>query len=268
MDTLASMAAALPERSNQRKVILAAVAASHSRGDVQEHIPIGKDLWKTSETNAAFLLHGHELETPTMTKQKYRKDVVEDAVSHILARTQQESWGSTDYHMTNLTTAVTTSAGVALWKPGDSKKVNIPCMRRESGLNASWRDYFTSHSGKDTRIGEKAFRDLQKALTASQSKARTGVNYVEAGLLHDPLTKLGRIVDVACPSWPKKKMLACLKYFFKVEYPTNHAMKDRRTSHFDAHALFGNATTCGDCRRCNTPSPIFRASFPFASISG
>ena len=78
MDTLASTAAALPGRSNQRKVILAAVAASHSRGDVQEHTPIGKDLWKTSETNAAFLLHGHELETPTMTKQKYHKDVVEE----------------------------------------------------------------------------------------------------------------------------------------------------------------------------------------------
>ena len=214
MDTLASMAAALPERSNQRKVILAAVAASHSRGDVQEHIPIGKDLWKTSETNAAFLLHGHELETPTMTKQKYRKDVVEDAVSHILARTQQESWGSTDYHMTNLTTAVTTSAGVALWKPGDSKKVNIPCMRRESGLNASWRDYFTSHSGKDAHIGGKALRDLQKALTASQSKARTGVNNVGADLLHDPLIRLGRIVDAAHPLWSKKKMLACLKCFF------------------------------------------------------
>jgi hypothetical protein len=88
MGTLANMAAALPGRSNQRKVILAAIAVSHSRRDAQEHMSIGKDLWKTSETNAAFLLHGHELETPAMTKQKHNKGVLEDAASHVLARTQ------------------------------------------------------------------------------------------------------------------------------------------------------------------------------------
>jgi len=217
MSTIADVAAALPERSNQRRALLACVAASQDKIKVQSHIKMGRKLWKTSVRNSDFLLHGHELQSAPMTQQRYKKAVVEDAVEHVLEHTQQGSWGSTDYHMTNLTTPVDSSKKVVLWDVGASKKINIPCLRRESGLNSTWRDYYTSRVSPDDRIGEKAFRDLQKALTAGQRKARTGVNYVEAVLLHDPLTKLGRVVDAACPEWPKKKMLACLKYFFKVE---------------------------------------------------
>ena len=138
MGTVAAVANALPFHCNQRKVLLAVACASQkNRAAMQQHIFVGRDLWHTSITNCSFLLHGHELKTAPMTQQRYAKLVVEDAVRYLLEHTQQESWGSTDYHMVNLTTPVLTAAGVPLWKEGDSKKINVPCLRRESGLNAT-----------------------------------------------------------------------------------------------------------------------------------
>jgi len=129
-------------------------------------------------------------------------------------------------------------------------------LRRESGLNDTWREYYTSLVDPEERLGERAFRDILKALTATQLKARTGVNYVEAGLVHDPLTKLARIAKKACPSWDRKRMLACIKYFLKVEYPNNHVLKDKRGSHCEVHGLFEDTCTTWTCKRCQFPFRI------------
>jgi hypothetical protein len=95
--------------------LLACVAASQDKIKVQSHIKMGRKLWKTSVRNSGFLLHGHELQSAPVTQQRYKNTVVEDAGEYVLEHTQQGSWGSTDYHMTNLTAPVGSSKKAMLW---------------------------------------------------------------------------------------------------------------------------------------------------------
>ena len=182
----------------------------------------------------------------------YDKVVVEDAVHHILQHTDQESWGSTDFHLPGLVTEIKTSKGVSLWKPGDETKINMPCLRREGGVNETWRSYLKSRPEGSKRIGENAHRNLVQAVTATQRKARAGVNYVEGNHLHDPLQKLHSIAKET-PSWPAKLYLGGLRYFCKSEYLQRHVGQSGCSSHSDAHALFGEATADPGCEGCQLP---------------
>jgi hypothetical protein len=56
--------------------------------------------------------------------------------------------------MSNLITTVQNAEGVSLWEPGEGKTITIPSLRRENGLNATWRDYFSAYPNANDRIGE------------------------------------------------------------------------------------------------------------------
>jgi hypothetical protein len=58
-------------------------------------------------------------------------------------------------------------------KTTTSKATSLPSLRRESS--------FAAHPDPGVRIGERAFCDTQKHLTATQLTARTGVNYYVGG---------------------------------------------------------------------------------------
>lgn len=91
---------------------------------------------------------------------------------------------------------------------------------------------------------------LLDVVTASQIKARAGVNYVEGQHLHDPLAKL-ELLAKAHPEWDAKLMLGGVRYFLKTEHLHRHAGKGDCSSHSCRHALFcepvGNLTSCKAC---------------------
>jgi hypothetical protein len=63
----------------------------------------------------------------------------------MLLHTDQTSWGQTHFQIPKLVTTVTTSdLETPLWKPGDARTVPMPCLRREAGVNESYRVYLQS----------------------------------------------------------------------------------------------------------------------------
>jgi hypothetical protein len=112
---VSDMQAALPPRCDQRRVLVAALCASQTKAAASQCIkPLGKHLYHAASSNASFLLNGHQLVTVPPTRQRYSKSIAEHAVQFILHRTQQESWGSTDYIMDNLTKEVSSSISPSL----------------------------------------------------------------------------------------------------------------------------------------------------------
>jgi hypothetical protein len=143
-----------------------------------------------------------------------------------------------------------------LWRPADgSKTTNTPRLRRESGLNGTWRKHHVSLVDPNERLGERAFRGILKALTATQLKTRTGVNHVEAGLAHDPLIKLVRIAKKAYPSWGRKKMLAHTKCFLKVLSCGVGLIGDSSEARRGEWRRRGSADGLGDGIEANAPPP-------------
>ena len=254
LKTAASLASCLPQASIGRKALLAVMCASQTYSNARKYIPsLGKKLFSRSRDDAGFMALGHEIKVLPATRQKYDKEVVEDAVHHILKNTAQDSWGSTEYHLPGLVTGVNSASGEDLWCPGQDKKVTMPCLRRECGIVDSWRGYYQSHQHKPKHIGETAFTQLLQVVTASQSKARAGVNYVEGQHLHDPLAKV-EIVAKGVRAWDRKLMLGGLRYFLKTEYLHRHAGKGECCSHSDRHSLFCESSDDADaCDACQLP---------------
>jgi hypothetical protein len=80
-------------------VLLAAICSAYGQKAASAFVqPLGRDLYRRSQENAGFLLHGHELQSPPVTREKFDKAAVEGAVEWILEHTRQESWGSTNYN--------------------------------------------------------------------------------------------------------------------------------------------------------------------------
>ena len=184
----------------------------------------------------------------------YDKDVVETCIHHMLGQCDQESWGSTDYHLPGLVTEITTSNGGSIWRPGDDTTINLPCLRREAGINETYRSYLESCPEGSERVGENAHRLLLQAVTATQRKARAGVNYVEGNHLHDPLEKLFLIAK-ECPTWNAKLLLGGTRYFLKTDYIQRHAGKGNCPSHCEEHSLFADPAEAivPGCEGCQLP---------------
>jgi hypothetical protein len=254
LKTAASLVSCLPQASIGRSALLAVMCASQTHQNVRRYIPsLGKKLFTKSRDDAGFMALGHELKVLPPTLQRYDKAVVEDAVHHILKNTAQDSWGSTEYHLPGLVTAVTSHDGEALWCPGQEKMVTMPCLRRECGIVDSWRGYFQSRQHGADHLGETAFTQLLHVVTASQMKARAGVNYVEGQHLHDPLAKV-ELIAKGVRGWDSKLMLGGLRYFLKTEYLHRHAGKGECCSHSDRHSLFCEPADDADaCDACQLP---------------
>jgi len=220
--TVGSMANCLPRESTQKRVLLAALCSSQTRANAEKYAGVGRKLYTRARNDAGFVALGHDIEKPAITRQNYKKDVVEHCVRDMLLHTDQESWGQTLYHIPGLVTPVITSTKDVLWDPGQDNSVYMPRLRREAGMNESYRTYKLSCGEGDKTVGECAHAQLLHVVTASQRKARAGVNYVEGNHLHDPLEKLYCIAKET-PTWDAKLKLGGVRYFLKSEYLHRHA---------------------------------------------
>ena len=282
MRTASSMVHCLPIASTQRAALLAAICSSQSRKKAESYLgTLGPVQYTTSRDNAGFIALGHDIERPPKTRLNYEKGAVEACVRNMLLHTDQESWGQTHYHIPNLVTTVNLSDGTTpLWKPGDDTTVPLPRLRREAGVNESYRMYLQScgvcstKNKKDSEgeaivrqciwdlvdelfpprkiVGECAHGQLLHAVTADQRKARAGVNYVEGNHLHDPLEKLYRVAE-ELSTWDAKLKLGGLRCFLKSNYLHRHAGKGSCASHSDRHSLFCEESLADPCPHCQLP---------------
>jgi hypothetical protein len=91
-------------------------------------------------------------------------------------------------------------------------------------------------------------------VSATQRKARAGVNYVEGNHLHDPLEKLHRIAKES-PTWNAKLLLGGTRYFLKTDYVQRHVGKGCCPTHCEAHSLFEEPADpmVPGCEACELP---------------
>jgi hypothetical protein len=256
--TVSSMANILPRNSPQRSVLLASMCASQTRECAAKYLGgCGPGQYSKSRDDAGFIALGHEIHRPTTTRENYVKCDVEFCISHMLGHTDQESWGQCKYNLPNLVTEVKSAAGHTLWAQEDEKVVRIPRLRREAGVNESYRVYLQAYNAKGgSCIGECAHGQLLKAVTANQRVARAGVNYVEGNHLHDPLEKLYLVANNT-PEWDAKLKLGAVRYFLKTEYLHRHAGVGACGTHSDRCALFGEAPDGEGCKVVSDHSNIY-----------
>lgn len=237
LSNMKSIISVLPLKSVQRKVLMAPICATYPMGKTRAEIDVGVKQFNSSRRHFEFMSQGEELLPALRYIMGFKKKSVLQAVNFILDDTnvQLVSWGTKKIIL-------------------DGHEIDFPrLVRREvvERLSIMYAEYYPE---KDDRIGSTSFKKIAKAITCTDQKAKTAVDYVSNILLYDNFDMLRKIATTSNIPDELEKVITALEVFLKGGYD-GHINSCNVTKKCFALSDKSVAYTCS-CSICDIPCNI------------
>ena len=232
---------ALPEKSIQRKVILAIMCEKLSFANAKEYLSIGKQAFTTARRHYRCLVSGNEIRHAVRSVMRYTHENVEQAVKFILSPVNIKalSWGTRKIKI-------------------DGNDRDFPRFTRVKIQEYIYRDYIAAYPVQQERICHGSFSKVVKSITSFDQKALKAIDYASGILMYDTIDLLRLIVKRVDDEVNRRdcdKLLDKLEHFLKYDYVQHRGIDPAAASHDISYGL-GRGSCTSSCSKCQLPFQI------------
>lgn len=225
-------------KASVEKRVLRACLSSYPRGELQElshslpDFKISKDGFAAARRDLESLKEGRQITKALRSLSRFDPTAVEKAVEFILSPTNVSflSWGTKKAHL-------------------DGNRVSLPAITRRRSRIAMFDDYadMTSSSANEHALSRATFFRIASAITASDTKKRSAVDYVVGFLVNDSFDLMKQIANAV--HFPMEEVVADMEAAQSyLKYGFDSCLKEAPSAACLLHDIAYGLNATGDCQ--------------------
>jgi hypothetical protein len=201
LNNMRSIISVLTLKYVQRKVPMAPVCATYPMGKKRTEIDVNIKQFNSSRRHFEFMSQGEKLMPALLYIMGFKNKSFLQAVNFILddSSVQLMSWGMNKIIL-------------------DGHDINFPWLVRRVVVERLRMMYAENYPDKHDRIGSTSFKKIAKAITCTDQKAKTAVDYVSGILLYDNFDMVQKIATTRNIPDELEKVITALEVFLKGSY--------------------------------------------------